>query len=56
MLLTSCANSSTMARKQFQEAELFADDYAKSLREAGFIWSEYPPESYYDRAITSSNE
>ena len=40
-MLTGCANSSMMtAHRQFQEAELFADDYSKNLRAASFILSD----------------
>lgn len=41
MLIMSvgCVNSPMTAHRQFKEAELFADNYAKDLRAAGFIWS-----------------
>lgn len=49
MLLTGCATTLTeRAAKQLEDAERFADKHAKALREASFIWSEYPLESYHD--------
>lgn len=45
MMITGCAVDSTAkAARQFEDAERFADQYSQQLREANFIWSEYPPE------------
>ena len=45
MMITGCAvDSMERAARQFEDAERFADKYSEALREASFIWSEYPPE------------
>ena len=43
MTIAGCAVNSTE-----KAAELYADEFSKGLREANMVWSEYPPESYYD--------